>query len=218
MKSVEDCNKKVKSNCFKFIFSQETKENKFKNKERMLKKFLIPFCFWIESKVNKKKPFILGLAGGQGTGKTTVTSIVTIILTKYFNLNVFKISIDDFYKTRKERSALSKKTHLSLVLERLYNVNTKFLDSDFGLLYAHIKRKITQRSLLLLYTNFEHITALQRQLPYLKAIAKFRENPETNHEAAIELLDAILAVAPNFNLATLAKNAIANQIPETIID
>lgn len=53
---------------------------------------------------------------------------------------------------------------------------------------------------------------------YLKAIAKFRENPETNHEAAIELLDAILAVAPNFNLATLAKNAIANQIPETIID
>ena len=40
------------------------------------------------------------------------------------------------------------------------------------MLYAHIKRKITQRSLLLLYTNFEHITALQRQLPYLKAIAK----------------------------------------------
>ena len=41
MKSVEDCYKKVKSNCFKFIFSQETKENKFKNKERMLKKFLM---------------------------------------------------------------------------------------------------------------------------------------------------------------------------------
>ena len=53
---------------------------------------------------------------------------------------------------------------------------------------------------------------------YLKAIAKFRENPETNHEAAIELLDATLAVVPNFNLATLAKNAIANQIPETVID
>ena len=53
---------------------------------------------------------------------------------------------------------------------------------------------------------------------YLKAIAKFRENPETNHEAAIELLDATLAVAPNFNLATLAKNAIASQKPETIID
>mgnify|MGYP003324844259 CR=1 FL=1 len=53
---------------------------------------------------------------------------------------------------------------------------------------------------------------------YLKAIAKFRENPETNHEAAIELLDATLAVVPNFNLATLAKNAIASQKPETVID
>ncbi len=117
MKPVEDCYIKVKSDCFKFIFSQETKKEKFKNKDRMLKKFLIPFCFWIKSKVNKKKPFILGLAGGQGTGKTTVTSIVSIILVKYFNLNVFKISIDDFYKTRKERYMLSKKIH-SLLMTR----------------------------------------------------------------------------------------------------
>ena len=53
---------------------------------------------------------------------------------------------------------------------------------------------------------------------YLKAIAKFRENPETNHEAAIELLDATLAVVPNFNLAILAKNAIASQKTETVTD
>ena len=131
MKSVEDCYKKVKSNCFKFIFSQETKENKFKNKERMLKKFLIPFCFWIESKVNKKKPFILGLAGGQGTGKTTVTSIVTIILTKYFNLKVFKISIDDFYKTRKERSALSKKIHPLLMTRGVPGTHDTNIISNF---------------------------------------------------------------------------------------
>ena len=131
MKSVEDCYKKVKSNCFKFIFSQETKENKFKNKERMLKKFLIPFCFWIESKVNKKKPFILGLAGGQGTGKTTVTSIVTIILTKYFNLKVFKISIDDFYKTRKQRSALSKKIHPLLMTRGVPGTHDTNIISNF---------------------------------------------------------------------------------------
>ena len=111
MKVYNDCYRVVRKKCFKFIKSQETSKEKFKNKERMIKKFLIPFCFWIKSKVNKKKPFILGLAGGQGTGKTTVTSIVTIILTKYFNLKVFKISIDDFYKTRKERITLSKKIH-----------------------------------------------------------------------------------------------------------
>ena len=111
MKSVKECYIKVKSACNKFIYSQETKTEKFKKKERMLKNFLIPFCFWIKTKVDKKKPFILGLAGGQGTGKTTVTTIVTIILKKYFNLNVFKVSIDDFYKTRKERFELSRKVH-----------------------------------------------------------------------------------------------------------
>ena len=51
------------------------------------------------------------MAGGQGTGKTTITSIITIILKKYFKLNVFKVSIDDFYKTRKDRNVLSKKKH-----------------------------------------------------------------------------------------------------------
>ncbi|WP_169741097.1 DUF58 domain-containing protein [Dokdonia donghaensis] len=68
--------------------------------------------------------------------------------------------------------ASSKKTHLQTILEVLYNINTKFLDSDYGGLYNQVKRKITQRSLLLLYTNFEHITALERQLPYLKALSR----------------------------------------------
>ena len=54
MKLTAECFDKVKKDCLKFIKSQETKADKFKNKERMLKKFLIPFCFWIVSKVNKK--------------------------------------------------------------------------------------------------------------------------------------------------------------------
>ena len=117
MNSEKLCFKKVKSECLKFIKSQETKKEKFKNKERMLKSFLIPICFWIKNKSNHKKPFLIGLAGGQGTGKTTTSSILKIILEKYFKLNVFKISIDDFYKTRKERVLLSKKIH-SMLLTR----------------------------------------------------------------------------------------------------
>ena len=54
---------------------------------------------------------IIGLAGGQGSGKTTISSILTLILQKYFKLNVFKVSIDDFYKTRKDRNLLSKNKH-----------------------------------------------------------------------------------------------------------
>lgn len=58
------------------------------------------------------------------------------------------------------------------VLEALYNVQTNFFETDYGRLYADIKRNITQRSLILLYTNFETLDGLHRQLPYLKGIAK----------------------------------------------
>jgi D-glycerate 3-kinase len=109
------CFTKVKKDCLRFIKSQETKTDKFKNKERMIKSFLIPLCFWISKKADKKRPYFVGLAGGQGTGKTTSSSLIKIILTKYFKLKVFKISIDDFYKTRNERISLSKKVHPMLL-------------------------------------------------------------------------------------------------------
>ena len=109
------CFGKVKKDCFKFIKSQETKADKFKHKEKMIKSFLIPLCFWISKKSIKKRPFFVGLAGGQGTGKTTISSLIKIILTKYFKLKVFRISIDDFYKTRKERINLSKRVHPMLL-------------------------------------------------------------------------------------------------------
>ncbi len=68
--------------------------------------------------------------------------------------------------------AQAKKTYLNAILETLYNIDTKFLDADYGALQVLVKRRIKQRSLLMLYTNFEHISALHRQLPYLQAIAK----------------------------------------------
>ena len=116
MLHIIECYKKVNKACLSFIKSQETSKEKFKNKEKMIKSFLIPISFWIANKVEKKKPFILGLSGGQGSGKTTISSIISIILSKYFKLNVFKISIDDFYKTRKKRLELSKKVHPLLMV------------------------------------------------------------------------------------------------------
>ena len=68
--------------------------------------------------------------------------------------------------------ASNKKTNLAVLNEVLYKINTDYSDSDYGLLYGMIKRKVTQRSLLILYTNFEHISGLERQIPYLKLIAK----------------------------------------------
>ena len=117
MQPVDECFSKVKTASFKYISSQETAREKFKKKDLMIRSFLIPICFWIFKKAKKKSPLIIGLAGGQGSGKTTISSILSLILKKYFKLKVFKISIDDFYKTKKQREILSKDKH-SLLLTR----------------------------------------------------------------------------------------------------
>jgi D-glycerate 3-kinase len=131
MQLVSFCFNRVKKDCLRFIKSQETTTEKFKNKEKMIKSFLIPVCFWINNKANKKKPYFVGLAGGQGTGKTTISSIIKIILTKYFKLRVFRISIDDFYKTRKERRSLSKRVHPMLLTRGVPGTHDVKMMSNF---------------------------------------------------------------------------------------
>ena len=138
MLSVINCYRKVNNECFKFIKSQEISNEKFKNKEKMIKSFLIPISFWIAKKVDKKESYIVGLSGGQGSGKTTISSIISIILRKYFKLNVFTISIDDFYKTRKERFSLSKKIHPSLMTRGVPGTHDINMMLDF---FKRLKRK-----------------------------------------------------------------------------
>lgn len=63
-------------------------------------------------------------------------------------------------------------SQMSRILEVLYNQKTAYRETDFSVIYNHVRRKITQRSLLLLFTNFESIYGLQRQLPYLRNLAR----------------------------------------------
>jgi len=58
------------------------------------------------------------------------------------------------------------------IQELLYNQKTDFLESDFGILVSSILKKITHRSLIILYTNFESLNALQRQLTYLRRLSQ----------------------------------------------
>lgn len=64
------------------------------------------------------------------------------------------------------------KLQMNRILKALYAQETNFKEPDYGRLYNHVRHHITQRSLLLLYTNFESIVSLERQLPYLRRIAK----------------------------------------------
>lgn len=58
------------------------------------------------------------------------------------------------------------------ILEALYDQQTNFGESDYEKLFALVRTRISQRSLVVLFTNFESMTALQRQLPYIRSIAK----------------------------------------------
>jgi len=94
--------------------------------------------------------------------------ISNIALKKHDKAGMFTFSrkVEDRV-VAKRRSA-----QMNLLLETLYNVQTDFSESDFSRLYIDVKRHIKQRSLLLLYTNFETLDALHRQLPYLQAISR----------------------------------------------
>jgi uncharacterized protein (DUF58 family) len=57
------------------------------------------------------------------------------------------------------------------ILQLLYNQETGFLESDFEMLYLQIRNRIKNRSLLILFTNFESVSGLKRQLDYLRSMA-----------------------------------------------
>ena len=101
---------KIKNKYLKFLKSQEVLSEPFRNKISQLNNFYLP----ISNKINKiylkdKKTKIIGLTGGQGSGKSTISNILKIILKEGYNLNTVNFSIDDFYKTFKERKKMSLK-------------------------------------------------------------------------------------------------------------
>jgi uncharacterized protein (DUF58 family) len=66
-----------------------------------------------------------------------------------------------------------KTTQINLLLETLYRQQTNFLESDFEKLFSVIRNRITNRSLLVLFTNFESLESLEREMPALKRIARY---------------------------------------------
>ena len=112
MKKTEDCFLKVKNDYLKFLNKEKIFNKSTADKITNLKKTYIPISFWIENKYKKKgKTLFLGFSGGQGSGKTTVAKILKIILKKFFKRKIHVSSIDDFYKTLKDRNKMSYTTH-----------------------------------------------------------------------------------------------------------
>ncbi|WP_143307771.1 DUF58 domain-containing protein [Chitinophaga vietnamensis] len=70
-------------------------------------------------------------------------------------------------------AANSKKVQLNNILESLYSQQTQWQESDYETLSVQLRSRLSQRSLLILFTNFESMSGLQRQLPFLRRLARY---------------------------------------------
>lgn len=91
-----------------------------------------------------------------------------VVLQNHDRAGIFTFSnqLENLVKAERRTNQLHK------ISEALYGIQSNFLESDFGKLYNYIKYKIPQRGLILLYTNFDSMDSLHRQLPYLLGIHK----------------------------------------------
>tara|TARA_A100001011_G_scaffold343101_1_gene377163 strand:+ start:1751 stop:2671 length:921 start_codon:yes stop_codon:yes gene_type:complete len=102
----------IKNSYLKFVKVKEVKGKPIIDKIGKLNKFYLPLSKWIYIAYKKdSKTKIIGLSGGQGSGKSTITEILKFILKKRYGLDLCIFSIDDFYKTKVERKKMSKKIH-----------------------------------------------------------------------------------------------------------
>jgi len=96
-----------------------------------------------------------------------VLSNVALVRQDKAGLITFAENLDSFVQADK------KPTQMNLVLETLYKQQTRFLEPDFEKLFSVIRTRITNRSLLVLFTNFESMESLERELPALRKIARY---------------------------------------------
>lgn len=76
-------------------------------------------------------------------------------------------------KTKNVVPADRRPTQLNKIMEVLYKEKTRYLETDMEALFVSLRSVLKQRSLVVFFTNFESMSALERQLPYLKKIAKY---------------------------------------------
>lgn len=121
--------------------------------------------------------------------------------------------------------ASSRKTQLRVILDLLYAEQTKFAEPNYYDLFLTIKHQVSQRSVLLLFTNFESHSSLEQQLPVFKKLNRahvlvviFFENTElrqimdTSAKSVADVYE--VAIAEKFDMEkrtirrALARNGI----------
>ncbi len=96
-------------------------------------------------------------------------ALSNIVLRKYdkVGLLTFSNKLGSIIKADRKAGQLNKITHA------LYKERDHKLEANYQLLYHAVRRLIPSRSLLLMYTNFESMYALDRVLPMLRRLNRF---------------------------------------------
>jgi len=130
----------IKKKYLDFLKKKEVASKPIVDKVGKFNTFYLPLSDWIYSTYKKDyKTKIIGLSGGQGAGKSTITGILKFILKQRYGLELCVFSIDDFYKTKEERKKMSKDIHplfltrgvpgthdISLINKTFKNLKKKF--------------------------------------------------------------------------------------------
>jgi uncharacterized protein (DUF58 family) len=107
---------------------------------------------------------------------------------------------------------------MTTIQEMLYAQRTDYLESDFDLLYTRVRESVRQRSLLMVYTNFESVGAMSRNLVYLRRLAQqhvvvvvFFQNTELHRlitrpaETTLQIYQSTLAEKFDFEKKLIAR-------------
>lgn len=127
-------------------------------------------------------------------------------------LVTFSNEVETFIKASRQP------TQMRLIQDSLFKQNTAFKESDYSKLYKNLKWNLHQRSLLLLFTNFETLLSLKRQMKYLKQISKhhllvvvffenteLREFTQTEPQKTLDIYEQILAEKIGFEKKLIIK-------------
>ena len=92
-------------------------QEKFKHltNKTFSKKYINQYIVPIIKNINDSKNSKFIIAGSQGSGKSTLTTILKLVLEKFYKKKVMLLSIDDYYLSKNKRLKLSKKIHPLLI-------------------------------------------------------------------------------------------------------
>jgi uncharacterized protein (DUF58 family) len=123
------------------------------------------YCFIDKSRV-MKMPFEGMTLLDYAINASVILSRVALIKQDKAGLVTFAEKIGTFLPAER------KSGQMNTILNTLYSQQTNFGEADMEKLYALVKTRISQRGLVVLFTNFESMSGLQRQLPFIRAIAR----------------------------------------------